>query len=135
MWGSGFAPDVAASRWSLQQLAAALVRPHFLPYLGRKSCPLDVPMEPQVLEAADPVAAMAGAVFHTDDLLREVRKRGEGKATVQWEGTWPGLMPAQTSRRRDRVLSRARWQFAERDEHQKQWTPQEAGGRHVPEQD
>ena len=126
-------PEAAGSRWSLQQLAAALQRPHFLPYLGRKSCPLDIPMEPQVIEATDPVAAMDGAIFHTDDLLHEVLKKGEDNATVQWEGTWPGLAPAQTSRRRDRVLSRARWQFAERDEHQKQWSPQE-GGRHVPEQ-
>jgi len=122
-----------ASRWSLSELAAALRRPHFVPYLGRKSCPLDVPMEPQVIEAEDPVAAMDRAVFHTDDLLLAVLQRGAGRATVQWEGTWPGLMPDQTSRRRDRVLSRARWQFAEREEHQRSWSPPE-GDRHVPEQ-
>jgi CRISPR system Cascade subunit CasD len=120
------------SAWSPEQLVTALMRPHFVPYLGRKSCPLDVPMEPQLVNAPDPVTAMANAVFRADDVLRVVATRGQGKATVQWEGTWPGLEPAQTTRRRDRVLSRARWQFAERDEHQKAWSPQE-GGHRVPE--
>jgi CRISPR system Cascade subunit CasD len=124
----------APSRWSLSQIAAALRAPFFLPYLGRKSCPVDVPMQPQVIESPDPVAAMAAAVFHTDDLLAPVLRAGSGKATVQWEGTWAGLEPAQTVRRRDRVLNRARWQFAEREEHQKPWIAPE-GGRHVPEQD
>jgi CRISPR system Cascade subunit CasD len=121
------------SPWSLEQLRDALLHPFFLPYLGRKSCPLDLPMEPQVVEAPDPVAGMAGAAFHTDDLLDPVLRSGAGKATVQWEGDWPGLVPAQTSRRRDRVLNRARWQFTEREEHQRSWNPQ-VGGRHVPEQ-
>jgi CRISPR system Cascade subunit CasD len=126
-------PSAAATRWTLEQLRDALRRPFFLPYLGRKSCPLDLPMEPQVVEAPDPVAGMAGAAFHTDDLLDPVLRSGAGKATVQWEGDWPGLVPAQTSRRRDRVLNRARWQFTEREEHQRSWNPQ-VGGRHVPEQ-
>jgi CRISPR system Cascade subunit CasD len=121
------------TRWSLERLEGALRRPYFLPYLGRKSCALDVPMEPQIVEAVNPVSAMELAVFHSDDLLASVLFNGEGKATVQWEGVWPGLEPAQTSRRRDRVLSRARWQFAEREEHQKAWSPQK-GGHHVPEQ-
>jgi len=126
-------PDALSPRWPLAQLAGALRQPHFLPYLGRKSCPLDVPMEPQLIEADEPIAAMARAVFQTDALLQPILERGRGKATVQWEGTWPGLVPAQTIRRRDRLLSRARWQFLEREEHQMPWS-QESGGSHVPEQ-
>jgi CRISPR system Cascade subunit CasD len=125
--------EAIPSRWALSSMADAMRRPHFVPYLGRKSCPLDVPMEPQVVEAPDPVGAMSLAVFHTDDILGPVLARGTGRATVQWEGTWDGLEPDQTVRRRDRVSSRARWQFAERAEHQKAWKPQD-GGRHVPEQ-
>lgn len=134
VWTSALWLCSERSPWSLEQLADALQRPHFVPYLGRKCCPLDVPMEPQVVDAADPVEAMSRAAFHTDELLEAVLRNGSGKATVQWEGTWPGLEPAQTSRRRDRVLSRARWQFTEREEHQRAWSPGE-GGRHVPEQD
>jgi CRISPR system Cascade subunit CasD len=123
----------AAGRWPLAGVADALRRPRFVPYLGRKSCPLDVPMEPQVIDASDPVDAMARAVFHTGDLLGPVLSRGEGRATVHWEGTWDGLEPDETSRRRDRVTSRARWQFGEREEHHKAWRPK--GEHHVPEQD
>jgi CRISPR system Cascade subunit CasD len=121
------------ARWSLAALHEALRRPGFVPYLGRKSCPLDLPLEPQVVEAPNPVDAMAAAVFQTDAVAAPVLARSAGKATVQWEDDWPGLVPAQTSRRRDRVLSRSRWQFTERQEHQRAWSPE--GGRHVPEQD
>ena len=124
----------AAPRWSLEQLQAVLRAPHFVPYLGRKSCPLDLPMEPQLVDASDPVAALSRAKFNTDALVGPVLDRGRGSATVQWEGDWPGLAAAQTVRRRDRVLSRARWQFTERQEHQKAWNP-DAGGGHAPQQD
>ncbi|GAO03221.1 type I-E CRISPR-associated protein Cas5/CasD [Anaeromyxobacter sp. PSR-1] len=118
----------------LEPLQDALRRPGFVPYLGRKSCPLDLPLEPQIVEAAHPVEAMARAVFRSDAVVAPVLERGLGKGTVQWEEDWPGLEPAQTSRRRDRVISRSRWQFTERQEHQRAWTPEERG-RHVPEQD
>lgn len=130
VWARG---EGAAPRWSLEALADALRRPCLVPYLGRKSCPLDVPMEPQVVEAADPAAAMAAARFRTDDVLDPVRRAGEGKGSLQWEGEWSGLVPDRTVRRRDRVSSRARWQFAERDEHQRQLARTEGGGD-VPEQ-
>lgn len=126
-------PAPGAARWSLDDLRAALLRPCFVPYLGRKACPLDVPMQPQLLDAPSPVEAMARAAFATDELLEPVLRRGWGKASVQWEGAWPGLEPEQTVRRRDRVASRARWQFAEREEHQRAWRPE--GGPRVPEQD
>jgi CRISPR system Cascade subunit CasD len=119
--------------WSLARVQEALRRPQFVPYLGRKSCPLDLPMEPQLVEAGDPVAAMARAGFRTDEFLAPVIARATGKGTVQWEGAWPGLAAPLTIRRRDRVSSRSRWQFAEREEHQAPWNPQE-GEAHVPEQ-
>lgn len=119
--------------WSLAEVSAALRQPRFVPYLGRKSCVVDLPLEPQVFEAPDPVTAMESARFLTDGFLAFVLACGAGKATVQWEGRWPGLEPDQTVRRRDRVLSRARWQFGEREEHQKSWS-QPNGGRDVPEQ-
>lgn len=134
IWTAALWLRTGRARWSLEQLAEALRRPSFVPYLGRKSCPLDVPMEPQVIEAADPAVAMSRATFSTDDLLVPVLRVAAGTATVQWEGDWPGLAPAQTVRRRDRVLSRTRWQFTEREEHQCAWAPAE-GDRHVPEQD
>ncbi len=126
-------PDADPPPWSLTFLQEALRRPRFLPYLGRKSCPLDLPMEPQLVEAGDPVAAMADARFRTDDIVAPVSARANGRGTVQWEGAWPGLAAAQTVRRRDRVSSRSRWQFAEREEHQAPWNPR-GGEPHVSQQ-
>jgi len=125
-------PASEPPRWSLADLARALARPVFVPYLGRKSCPLDLPLEPQVVVAANPVEAMSRAVFQGDGLLAPLLDRAKGTATVQWEGVWPGLTPAQSVRRRDRVTSRSRWQFAEREEHQAPWR-QATGGSNVPE--
>lgn len=125
--------DKAASHWSLSDLSAALARPGFVPYLGRKSCPVDVPLEPQIVEAGDPVAALGAAVFRSDEVLSVLKAGGGGHATVRWEGDWPGLVPDQISRRRDRVLSRARWQFTERAEHERAWN-RGTGGDDVPQQ-
>ncbi len=122
--------NVAQGEWPVRRLAEALRRPVFVPYLGRKSCPLDIPMEPQLLTAANPIAAIAAARFQSDAVLGDVLKKGEGKQSVRWEGRWEGLESVQTTRRRDRVLSRARWQFSERDEHSAPWPLN--GGTHVP---
>jgi len=48
LWGSG----------DLHKLQRALARPYFVPYLGRKSCPLAAPMAPRVVEAESPVEAL-----------------------------------------------------------------------------
>lgn len=120
-------------RFGLAVVAEALRRPHFVLYLGRKSCPLDVPLEAQLVEAADPGAALTGARFSTDAVLAPVLGGKEGVQTLQWEDSWPGLVSVQTVRRRDRVVSRARWQFTEREEHQGACGPAR-GGDHVPEQ-
>ena len=45
-------------RWSLERVAAALRRPTFVLFLGRKSCPLAAPVHPRIVEAPDPVAAL-----------------------------------------------------------------------------
>jgi CRISPR system Cascade subunit CasD len=123
----------SAARWSLQRLAEAVARPTFVPYLGRKSCPVDLPMEPQLVDAANPVDAMERASFKLDEMLDLVRRKEGPPITVQWEGDWPGLTPSQTVRRRDRATARARWQFTERTEHQSTWKAAEEGCD-VPEQ-
>lgn len=49
---------VVAWGGDLTALAQALREPVFTPYLGRKSCPLAAPMDPSVIDAPDPVAAL-----------------------------------------------------------------------------
>jgi len=51
LWGDG--------RWTLDDLAAHLRRPSFPLYLGRKSCPLASPLNPEIVTATGPVEALA----------------------------------------------------------------------------
>lgn len=44
----------------LSQLALAFKKPTFVPYMGRKSCPLSHPMNPVLLDAEDAKAALMG---------------------------------------------------------------------------
>ncbi len=47
-----------SARWSLDELIDALRRPRFTLYLGRKSCPLSLPLDPWLLEANDILQAL-----------------------------------------------------------------------------
>jgi len=59
----------------LPALAQALRRPRFALYLGRKSCPLMLPLDPRVVEAPDAVAAI-GAIRPADALWPFADKAG-----------------------------------------------------------
>ena len=107
-----------ASPWPLVAMRDALRRPAFVPYLGRRSCTLDIPMEPQLVTAADPLAALERAQFASDEILAPLLLAGTGGArSLQWEGEWAALTPAESARRRDRIVTRSRWQFGDRTEH------------------
>jgi CRISPR system Cascade subunit CasD len=47
------------ARWPLDDLAAALRHPVFVPYLGRKACALSLPMLPEIIEAGSLPDALA----------------------------------------------------------------------------
>jgi CRISPR system Cascade subunit CasD len=101
------------SPYTVQQLAAALLKPAFILCLGRKSCPLAMPLQPQVVSAAALREALASAP-PVEELSGIVRK---GDAMVFWENdTASGLERQQIITRRDEPRSRKRWQFSERQE-------------------
>ncbi len=96
-----------------QQLASALERPVFILYLGRKSCPLAMPLSPQVVSAATLSDALE-SVPPTEELSAIIPK---GAATVYWEDdAESGLGRLHVISRRDEPRSRKRWQFADRHE-------------------
>jgi CRISPR system Cascade subunit CasD len=101
------------SPYSLEELAAALAKPVFTLYLGRKSCPLAMPLNPQIVNAATLSDALKTRP-PTDELTGIISK---GATNVFWEDdSASGLEIQQVITRRDEPRSRKRWQFGERRE-------------------
>lgn len=109
--------------FSLEALKDALERPAFALYLGRKCCPLALPLEPQVLRAASVREAFAAATFN-DELLTAELARDE--VAYHWDDVdHAGMTPTKTFTRRDQAYSRRRWQFVDRQE---QFRSEQRGG-------
>lgn len=108
--GSGAAPC------SLGELASALNNPVFVLYLGRKSCPLALPVHAQVVYGENLATALVSAQFPDGELLQDLLH--DGDLRVFWEGDEDAGIPAiQTTVRYDNPLNRKRWQFGSRSEH------------------
>lgn len=110
-----------AARWPLSEVAEALYRPHYIPYFGRKACPLMLPMAPLLTEAADPIAALAERAERGPAPERQLlrRRRSPVVVTMSASDTAEFGFQARIQRveiRRDAVASRRRWQFALREE-------------------
>lgn len=102
--------------FSLDALANALNNPIFVPYLGRKACPLAAPMEPQHVTADN--FSEAFAAFKP---VVTVFTPADGLTEHYWEGELSDFCddPAQHLQTlqivvHDKLLSRQRWQFAPR---------------------
>jgi len=116
------------ARWTLEDLAAAMLQPCFVPYLGRKSCPLGLPLAPQISEATDASAAL----LERHQSGPEALLPGRGGRTLRGVLADPpvattvvldaGLVGPDDTRhgrtefRRDQPRSRRRWQFDLREE-------------------
>lgn len=114
----------------LQALAEALRRPHFPLYLGRKSCPLALPLLPRQVNAA----SLREALDDTEllSLLALLDKHQPQQAwpsrqdrqafqlnqvRYYWEdGMQAGMQASFDTWRHDQPVSRSRWQFAPRRE-------------------
>jgi len=106
--------------YSLDRLKEALERPVYVPYVGRKSCPLGLPLAPSIEEAQ----SFWEVLRHKPPDRRFLKKIVPGSGSEDgtrvrlfWEdeGT---LQPDQSLPRRDIPLNRTSWQFAEREEMQ-----------------
>jgi CRISPR system Cascade subunit CasD len=110
----------AASRFNLEQIAAALRAPVFTPYLGRKSCPLMLPMTPRIVEAEEPLEAFR--VYDGGESEGAIRFRKERHATAMPRSIALDAAASASSnqgrleKRRDAIVHRTRWQFGLREE-------------------
>jgi len=109
--------------FKLEQLQLALLKPTFLLYLGRKSCPLAAPLQPNVLKAHDLKHAL-DTVFlpMLADASEQYWLEVGGTVTYFWEGelsSFPAVKRGVfTTRPWDDPVDRKRWQFAQRELHQ-----------------
>lgn len=121
--------------FSLEEIREKLLKPVFHLYLGRKSCPLAAPLNPQLLTNQANYLAALKAYRHqpllptnkSDPSQPAERDRYwlgiNGERHYYWEGAAEDfsdtldLSRRQTRVRHDQALSRKRWQFAPRQEH------------------
>ncbi len=101
LWGSG----------DLRQVREALMRPIFVPYLGRKSCPLSAPMAPRVVVADSPVEALGHVQLPP---YLETRLDPERPLLVASDEPLAG---GREQIRWDEPLDRASWHFGQRTVH------------------
>lgn len=103
------------SAYTAQKLADALLKPVFTLYLGRKSCPLALPLQPKVIIKETLKDALAGVTFEDGELAGMLN---HSHVLLYWEDEQDsGFKHDQVITRRDTPLSRTRWQFGERREH------------------
>lgn len=122
---------LAEAPYRLEQLAQALRYPQFPLYLGRKSCPLALPLQPQLLSAEHLLAAFSQAQWPSLLALSERKPEqafpspADRRALGLWQALeryyWePGMQfgadPVLQQQRHDQPVSRQRWQFTPRQE-------------------
>ncbi len=119
---------------TLAELRDALLAPVFTLYLGRKSCPLALPLMPVIASAENIETALADLSFSAtakqiwdndqQTAERVIGKMVEDTPMLFWDAdAETGIAPDQQTRftRRDQPASRRRWQFAVREERQAHW--------------
>jgi CRISPR system Cascade subunit CasD len=100
----------------LDEIRQALEEPAFAPYLGRRSCPPALPFAPRIVDAASMIEALRS--FDGDEQYRRIaRMVASPVSTFVWEGEADAASGAIVQKRRDALVSRARWQFREREQY------------------
>lgn len=117
----------ATAPYDLSHVARALRQPHFSLYLGRKSCPLAIPLAPVLTSAATlrevldetglpPLLGLSERNQAWPSYL-DRRVFQLGRPRYYWEdGMQSGIDASFESQRHDQPHSRSRWQFSLRRE-------------------
>ena len=107
-------PVITAAVWSrkdepqtLKDLQAALKRPKWSLYLGRRNCTLAHPIDPRIVEA-DTIEA----VFSENPVPEHLASLCQNDPILTWDAdAKTNLKPARTIQRRDHVLPKRRFQI------------------------
>ena len=105
----------------LEEIAGALRNPCFVLYVGRKSAPLGLPLDPEIIEADTFIDAFDSRRSNSEEqrVLRGIRIPGAAHREIAFDADAPEPSSERSAdsrleRRRDAVASRARWQFSDR---------------------
>ena len=107
----------------LEAIKAALEQPKFMLYLGRKSCPLALPLHPQIIKKENckgvktALNSFDTKVFSGIETTNKWQGFAKHKPYYVWEGDGFDITPQITNTRTDMPTSRKRWQFAKRTEY------------------
>lgn len=119
--------------YALELIRDALNAPTFVLYLGRKSCPLALPLTARVVMGENLAEVFASVPFPGGGFLKRL-EHPERAFRVYWEGDEDiGIQAIHSITHHDEPLNRKRWQFGDRIEHYGVITRRE--GDHVSEQD
>ncbi|MEE3504184.1 type I-E CRISPR-associated protein Cas5/CasD [Acidiphilium acidophilum] len=107
-----------AAPFTLQAIANALKTPRYTLCLGRKSCPLGLPLAPRITDHPSAVAALH-AHWHTEPrppeaAIRRALHAAPGEITLDRSDAGDAA-PVRVEFIRDQPLSRRRWQFGLRE--------------------
>ena len=100
--------------YSIQDLVPKLRRPQFVLYLGRKSCPLGLPLEPQIKPGENCIESFQQADFNYNNELQLIPGYS---ANIQYFSEEEFENSQMKFTRRDQPVNRSTWQFTERDEY------------------
>lgn len=99
----------------LEDAVSALVWPTFEVFAGRKSCPLSLPMAPEIVDCETLKEAFQK---YSQKLYKELRPQ-DGQCAIHWEPHQnPGLESQRVYQRKDQIENRQKRLFRERSEHE-----------------
>jgi CRISPR system Cascade subunit CasD len=101
--------------YSLETLGDNLKEPSFSMYLGRKACPLALPIDPIIHSASNMKDALESAEFKDELFVQNLINNGASR--LYWDNPEENIPFEHSISRRDNVLSRKRWQFSDRKEY------------------
>ena len=109
----------AGQQFDLEQAARSLEQPRFALYVGRKSAPLGLPLNPAIVNANSFLDAFKARSRTRPEceVLELIQDAPNSARQVACDIDAPGI-PAdhRLERRRDTATNRERWQFADRTE-------------------
>jgi len=101
--------------YSLEIISNSLKKPSFSMYLGRKSCPLSLPLDPKIVSGSNMKEALSNIDFKDEAFVGKLIDNSFCR--LYWDDPEESIPFEHSISRRDEVLSRKRWQFSDRKEY------------------